>query len=157
MAVSSTYNPYFIGRVLQREYAQEFDFEYIPNYSTLTDSDTGEVIRQWIASYTRNFVAAKVVEQTFRFTGLTRALAFGTSAITVADLNNNEYTITPKTSITDGSSGSRTMIVEEVAVQRTPVSPRMWDLTVTRKGFRYFLNGTHLSLSDEPSWISSYV
>ena len=153
MAVSSTYNPYFIGRVLQREYAQEFDFEYIPNYSTLTEN--GVVVSRWISSYTRNFVTAKVVEQTFRFTGLTRALAFGTAAITVADLNNNEYTITPKTSITDGSSGSRTMITEEVAVQRTPVSPRMWELVVTRRGFRYFVNGSQVIAG--PSWISSFV
>ena len=155
MAVSSEYNPYFIGRVIQREYAQEFDFEFIPNYSSLTEN--GVVIRQWVASYTRNFVTAKVVEQTFRFLGLTRALAFGTASITVADLDGNEYTITPKTSITDGSSGSRVMITEEVDVRRVPISPRMWDLTVTRRGYRYYLNGSRLILSNEPSWVWSYV
>lgn len=153
MAVSSTYNPYFTGRVIQHEYAQEFDFEYVPNYSTLTEN--GVVVSRWISSYTRNFVTAKVVEQTFRFLGLTRALAFGTAAITVADLNNNEYTITPKTSITDGSSGSRVMITEEVDVQRIPISPRLWELVVTRRGFRYFVNGTQAIAG--PSWISSFV
>lgn len=143
----------FIGRVIQREYAQEFDFEFVPNY-TVVKKDDVEVAR-YISSYTRNFVTAKVIEQTFRFTGLTRTQAFGMSAVTVTDLGGMSYTVTPKTSITDGSSGSRVMIVEEVSVQRTPVSPHMWEMVVTRRGFRYYVNGTQIL--DGPSWILSYV
>ena len=148
MAVSSTYNPYFTGRVIQKDYAQEFDFEYVPNYSTVT-RDGGEVSR-YIAFYTRNFVTAKVIEQTFRFLGLTRALAYGTGSVTVADLNGNEYTFDLKSSITDGSSGSRVMITEEVNVQRIPISPHLWELVVTRRGLRYFVNGTQIIAG--PSW-----
>ena len=153
MAVTAAYDPFFTGRVHQREYPQEFDFEYIPNYSTL--SKDGVEISRWISSYTRNFVTAKVVEQTFRFIGLTRALAFGTSTVTVADLNGNEYTFDLKSKIVDGSSGSRVMIVEEVVVQRTPISPHLWELVVTRRGLRYYLNGA-LMLSG-PAWIADYV
>ena len=153
MAVSSTYNPYFTGRVIQKDYAQEFDFEYVPNYSTVTRD--GVEVSRYIASYTRNFVTAKVIEQTFRFLGLTRALAFGTGSVTVADLNGNEYTFTLKSSITDGSSSSRPMIIEEVDVQRIPLSPHLWELSVTRRGFRYFVNGT--KIIDGPSWINSYM
>lgn len=144
----------FIGRVVQREYAQEFDFEFVPNYTVVKDTNGVELYR-YISSYTRNFVTAKVVEQTFRFTGLTRAQAFGISAITVTDLGGAQYTITPKSSITDGSTGSRVMIVEEVSVQRTPVSPHMWEMVVTRRGFRYYVNGAQILPG--PDWIASYV
>lgn len=154
MAVSTTYNPYFTGRVIQKEYSQVYDLEYLPNYSTVTKD--GVEVSRYIASYTRNLVTTKVVEQTFRFLGLTRALAFATtSGVTVADLNNNEYTFDLKCSVTDGSSGSRVMPIEEVTVDRTPITPRMWELTVTRRGMRYFVNGTQIIAG--PSWISSYV
>ena len=153
MAVSSTYNKYFTGRVIQKDYAQEFDFEYVPNYSTVTRD--GVEVSRYIASYTRNFVTAKVIEQTFRFLGLTRALAYGTGSVTVADLNGNEYTFDLKSSITDGASGSRVMITEEVNVQRIPISPHLWELVVTRRGLRYFVNGTQIIAG--PSWISSYM
>lgn len=155
MAVSSTYNPYFTGRVIQQEYTQEFDFEFLPNYTVVTKD--GVEVARYIASYTRNFVTAKVVEQTFRFLGLSRALAFGNGSVTVADLNGNEYTFGLKSKIVDGSSGSRVMLVEEVNVQRIPISPHLWELVVTRKGYRYYVNGSHISLSNEPSWISNYV
>lgn len=145
----------FTGRVIQKEYTQEFDFEFVPNYTIITKDDV-EVAR-YITSYTRNFVTAKVVEQTFRFTGLTRAQAFGTSDVAVTDLDNNSYTVPFKSSITDGSGGSKVMVVEEVFVQRTPVSPRMWEVVVTRRGLRYYLNGSHLSLTNEPAWIANYV
>lgn len=153
MAVTANYNKYFTGRVIQREYSQEFDFEYVPNYSTVTRD--GVEVARYISSYTRNFVTAKVVEQTFRFLGLTRALAFGTTNVTVADLDGHEYTIPLKSSITDGSSGSRVMIVEEVNVQRIPISPHLWELSVTRRGLRYYVNGTQILAG--PDWINSYV
>lgn len=144
----------FVGRVVQREYAQEFDFEHIPIYTVIKDENGVEVSR-YISGYIRNFVTAKVVEQTFRFTGLTRAQAFGTAAITVTDLGGAQYTITPKSSITDGSQGSRVMIIEEVNVQRTPVSPHMWEMVVTRRGFRYYVNGSQFMPG--PDWIAAYV
>lgn len=153
MAVTASYNKYFTGRVIQREYSQEFDFEYVPNYSTVTRD--GVEVARYIASYTRNFVTAKVVEQTFRFLGLTRTLAFGTTNVTVEDLNSNEYTIPLKNSITDGSSGSRVMIIEEVNVQRIPISPHLWELSVTRRGLRYYVNGTQILAG--PTWIADYV
>ena len=156
MAVDTQFNKYFIGRVIQREYEQQFDFEFIPIYRTDTDKD-GNVINRYIIGYERNIVTAKVVEQSFRFNGLTRELAFKTHNITVADLDNKEYTFPLRASITDGSTGSKVMITEEVSVQRTPVSPRMWELVVTRRGFRYYVNGSHLTLINEPLWILDYV
>lgn len=155
MAVTASYDKYFTGRVIQREYTQEFDFEFIPNYTVVTRD--GVEVERYISSYTRNFVTAKVVDQTFRFLGMSRSLAFGTGSITVADLDGNEYTFTPKTAIVDGSSGSRVMIVEEVMVQRMPISPRIWEMTVTRRGFKYYVNGSAISLTNTPAWIASYV
>ena len=146
---------HFTGRVAQREYSQEFDFEFIPNYTVVTLD--GVEVQRYISSYTRNFVTAKVVEQTFRFTGCSAADAHTTTNVSVTDNNNTTWSVPMKTAIVDGSSGSRVMIVEEVYVQRTPISPHMWEVIVTRRGFKYYVNGSAISLSNTPAWIADYV
>ena len=146
---------HFTGRVAQREYSQEFDFEYIPNYTVVTRD--GVEVQRYISSYTRNFVTAKVVEQTFRFTGCSAADAHTTTNVSVTDNNNTSWSVPMKTAIVDGSTGSRVMIVEEVYVQRTPISPHMWEVIVTRRGFKYYVNGSAISLSNTPAWIADYV
>ena len=146
---------HFTGRVAQREYSQEFDFEFIPNYTVVYRD--GVEVQRYISSYTRNFVTAKVVEQTFRFTGCSAADAHTTTNVSVTDNNNTTWSVPMKTAIVDGSSGSRVMIVEEVYVQRTPISPHMWEVIVTRRGFKYYVNGSAISLSNTPAWIADYV
>ena len=146
---------HFTGRVAQREYSQEFDFEFIPNYTVVTRD--GVEVQRYISSYTRNFVTAKVVEQTFRFTGCSAAYAHTTTNVSVTDNNSTTWSVPMKTAIVDGSSGSRVMIVEEVYVQRTPISPHMWEVTVTRRGFKYYVNGEAISLTNTPTWIADYV
>lgn len=146
---------HFTGRVVQREYSQEFDFEYIPNYTVVMRD--GVEVQRYISSYTRNFVTAKVVEQTFRFTGCSAADAHTTTNVSVTDNNNTTWTVPMKTAIVDGSTGSRVMIVEEVYVQRTPISPHMWEVIVTRRGFKYYVNGEAITLSNTPAWIADYV
>ena len=151
MALSS----HFTGRVAQREYAQEFDFEFIPNYSTVTKD--GVEVSRYISSYTRNFVTAKVVEQTFRFTGCTAADAKTTTDVTVTDNAGTSWTVPMKSAIVDGSGGSRVMVVEEVQVQRIPITPHMWEVVVTRRGMKYYVNGSAIALSNTPEWIADYV
>lgn len=146
---------HFTGRVAQREYSQEFDFEYIPNYTVVTRD--GVEVQRYISSYTRNFVTAKVVEQTFRFTGCSAADAHTTTNVSVTDNNNTTWSVPMKTAIVDGSTGSRVMVVEEVMVQRMPISPHMWEVTVTRRGFKYYVNGEAISLTNTPAWIANYV
>lgn len=146
---------HFTGRVVQREYSQEFDFEYIPNYTVVTRD--GVEVQRYISSYTRNFVTAKVVEQTFMFTGCSAADAHTTTNVSVTDNNSTTWSVPMKTAIVDGSTGSRVMIVEEVYVQRTPISPHMWEVIVTRRGFKYYVNGSAISLSNMPAWIADYV
>ena len=146
---------HFTGRVAQREYSQEFDFEYIPNYTVVTRD--GVEVQRYISSYTRNFVTAKVVEQTFRFTGCSAADAHTTTNVSVTDNNSTTWSVPMKTAIVDGSTGSRVMVVEEVYVQRTPISPHMWEVVVTRRGFKYYVNGSAISLSNTPAWITGYV
>lgn len=146
---------HFTGRVAQREYSQEFDFEFLPNYTVVTRD--GVEVQRYISSYTRNFVTAKVVEQTFRFTGCSAADAHTTTNVSVTDNNSTTWSVPMKTAIVDGSSGSRVMIVEEVYVQRTPISPHMWEVIVTRRGFKYYVNGSAISLSNTPAWIADYV
>lgn len=146
---------HFTGRVAQREYSQEFDFEYIPNYTVVTRD--GVEVQRYISSYTRNFVTAKVVEQTFRFTGCSAADAHTTTNVSVTDNNNTTWSVPMKTAIVDGSTGSRVMVVEEVMVQRMPISPHMWEVMVTRRGFKYYVNGEAISLTNTPAWIANYV
>ena len=146
---------HFTGRVAQREYSQEFDFEFIPNYTVVTRD--GVEVQRYISSYTRNFVTAKVVEQTFRFTGCSAADAHTTTNVSVTDNNSTTWSVPMKTAIVDGSTGSRVMIVEEVYVQRTPISPHMWEVIVTRRGFKYYVNGDAISLTNTPAWIADYV
>ena len=146
---------HFTGRVAQREYSQEFDFEYIPNYTVVTRD--GVEVQRYISSYTRNFVTAKVVEQTFRFTGCNATDAHTTTNVSVTDNAGASWTVPMKTAIVDGSSGSRVMVVEEIMVQRIPITPHMWDVIVTRRGFKYYVNGTALSLTNTPAWISNFV
>ena len=146
---------HFTGRVVQREYSQEFDFEYIPNYTVVMRD--GVEVQRYIASYTRNFVTAKVVEQTFRFTGCSAADAHTTTNVSVTDNNNTTWSVPMKTAIVDGSMGSRVMVVEEVYVQRTPISPHMWEVTVMRRGFKYYVNNEAISLTNTPAWIADYV
>ncbi len=146
---------HFTGRVAQREYSQEFDFEFIPNYTVVTRD--GVEVQRYISSYTRNFVTAKVVEQTFRFTGCSAADAHTTTNVSVTDNNSTTWSVPMKTAIVDGSTGSRVMVVEEVYVQRTPISPHMWEVIVTRRGFKYYVNGSAISLSNTPAWIADYV
>ena len=146
---------HFTGRVAQREYSQEFDFEFIPNYTTVTKD--GVEVSRYISSYTRNFVTAKVVEQTFRFTGCSAADAHTTTNVSVTDNNSTTWSVPMKTAIVDGSTGSRVMVVEEVMVQRMPISPHMWEVTVTRRGFKYYVNGEAITLSNTPAWIADYV
>ena len=146
---------HFTGRVAQREYSQEFDFEFIPNYTVVYRD--GVEVQRYISSYTRNFVTAKVVEQTFRFTGCSAADAHTTTNVSVTDNNSTTWSVPLKTAIVDGSAGSRVMIVEEVYVQRTPISPHMWEVIVTRRGFKYYVNGDAISLTNTPAWIADYV
>ena len=146
---------HFTGRVAQREYSQEFDFEYIPNYTVVTRD--GVEVQRYISSYTRNFVTAKVVEQTFRFTGCNATDANTTTNVSVTDNKGTSWSVPMKTAIVDGSTGSRVMIVEEVYVQRTPISPHMWEVIVTRRGFKYYVNGSAITLSNTPAWIADYV
>ena len=146
---------HFTGRVAQREYSQEFDFEYTPNYTVVTRD--GVEVQRYISSYTRNFVTAKVVEQTFRFTGCNATDAHTTTNVSVTDNAGASWTVPMKTAIVDGSSGSRVMVVEEIYVQRIPITPHMWDVVVTRRGFKYYVNDSAISLSNTPAWIANYV
>lgn len=141
----ATLADYFCGRVEQREYAQVHDFEF----GTYANGIGGT------GAY-RNLVTARVVEQTFRFEGVPASLADSRAAVTVTDVGGAQYTFAPANSFTDGSSGSMVYEVESVSVQRPRVSPHMWAIVVVRRGARYYLNGTHIALSNEPAWAAAY-
>lgn len=134
---------YFCGRVDQREYSGVFDFEY------------GTVSTGVVSSAYRNLVTARTVEQTFRFEGVPASLVDSTASVTVADIGGKSYTFAPFCSFTDGSTGTRVFEVESVNVSRVRMSPHMWELTVTRRGVRYYVNGTKLNLANEPAWLTA--
>ena len=145
---------YFCGKVDQREYSHVHDFEYVPNYVNITDKDGNTTTH--ISSYTRNLVTARVVEQTFRFEGVPDSLAESTGSVTVTDVGGASYTFALVSSVTDGSSGSRVFEVESVQVSRARTTPHMRTITVTRRATRYFLNGSRITLSNEPTWADEY-
>lgn len=145
---------YFCGRVDQREYSQVHDFEFVPNYVNITDQNGNTTTR--VASYTRNLVTARVVEQTFRFEGVPASLAESTGSVTVSDVGGASYTFALVSSVTDGSTGSRVFEVESVQVSRARATPHMRTLTVTRRATRYYLNGSRIALANEPAWASAY-
>ena len=154
MAVSaSSLNPYFTGMVIQHEYARQEDFEFIPNYTSVTDQNG--VTTQYVSSYTRNLVTAHVVEQSFRFEGLNYEMAHTKVAQTVTDASGATWTVPMENSWTDGSHGSRVFEKESVEVTREPMSPHMWVVTVVRRGTRYKLNGT--SIINPPTWAADIV
>lgn len=136
---------YFCGRVGQREYACVYDFEF------------GTVSGGIVSSAYRNLVVARTVEQTFRFEGVPASLVDSSASVTVSDVGGKSYTFAPVCSFTDGSTGSRVFEVESVNVARVRMSPHMWELTVTRRGVRYFINGTRLPLVNEPAWLSAIL
>ena len=150
---SSALNPYFTGQVIQHEYARMEDFEFVPNYGTITDSNG--VTTRYVGSYSRTLVTAHVVEQTFRFEGLSHSLAHTQESQTVTDASGASWTVPMVGSYTDGSSGSRVFEQESVEVIREPMSPHMWSVTVTRRGTRYKANGTTIIIP--PSWASGIV
>ena len=84
------------------------------------------------------------------------SLAESTGSVTVTDLGNKAYTFALVSSVTDGSSGSRVFEVESVQVSRARTTPHMRTITVTRRATRYFLNGSKITLSNEPTWADEY-
>lgn len=136
---------YFCGRVDQREYSQVHDFEF----GTYSNGIGGT------GAY-RNLVTARVVEQTFRFEGVPASLAESTGSVTVTDVGGASYTFALISSVTDGSSGSRVFEVESVQVYRARTTPHMRTIIVTRRATRYFLNGSKIELSNEPTWANEY-
>lgn len=127
----------FQGRVDEHDSVEVFDFVAFVTEGTFP-------------VFVRELVTAKTREQRFVFEGLTEAQAQSESPITVTDASGVSWTITPKNSITDGSSGTKVMIKERVDVKRTKISPHLYRLTVTRKGSAYFVNGS--KIINGPSW-----
>lgn len=146
---------YFCGLPGQRESTGEFDFVHTPIYQSITHEDG--TVDKFIVGYNREFVTVTTVEQVFRFEGLPANLAFSRDTVTVTDVNGASYTFALEPSITDGSNGTRVMPVETVDVQRNRMTPHMWELVVTRRGMRYFCNGSRLVMAAEPAWLTAIL
>lgn len=140
---------YFTGMPAQREYSQVYDLAITPVYQTITDSQ-GHVTKNQVGMI-RELVTCQIKEQVFRFEGAGYTDAHTTGSITVVDVNNVSYTFNCSPSVSDGSSGTRVMVKEEVEVRRERMSPHMWIVEVVRKGYRYYLNGR--LLINGPTWM----
>ena len=130
----------FFDGVSEREYSQFVAKETVP--AVYVDGVP--------TSWRTDAYTARYKEQVFRFEGLTDSQAHDTSAVTVTDVAGAQYTITPATSITDGSSGSASFEQEVVEVDREHMSPHLWRMIVTRRGGQLFRNGT--SIVSPPAW-----
>lgn len=130
----------FDGKVVQREYSSALGVEII--------------------SAQRTYYVSLTVEQVFSFAGLNETQANSTESVTVTDVGGTVYTVPFKQSFTDGSTGYAICPQEQVEVQRERMSPRLWRVTVTRRGsklVRIYPNGSKTTLFDAPTWAASYV
>ena len=131
---AASFQDAFSGKVEQNEYTQVHDFEFVPNYYTVDGV-------QYVTSFTRNLVTVKVTEKTYRFMGLNYANAHTETTQSVKDAANNTHSVPMASGFRDGSSGSRVFEVYSCTVQREPISPRLWAVTVRVRGSAYYLNG----------------
>ena len=128
---------FFDGKVAQEEFTQVVD---------LNTGTTGG----YLPIFFRELVTREAVTQTFTFTGCSYADAHSTAQVTVTDIGGNQYTFTPKSSVTDGSSGTKVFETESVQVRRRRISYHMWEVEVTRTGSRYLVNNS--VIINGPSW-----
>lgn len=128
---------FFDGKVAQEEFTQVVD---------LNTGTTGG----WLPVFYRELVTREAVTQTFTFTGCSYADAHSTAQVTVTDIGGHQYTFTPKSSVTDGSSGTKVFETESVQVRRRRISYHMWEVEVTRTGSRYLVNNS--VIINGPSW-----
>lgn len=130
----------FDGRVSQREYSSALGVEII--------------------SAQRTYYVALTVEQVFTFAGLDETQANSTADVNVSDVGGTQYTVPFKQSFTDGSTGYSICPQEQVEIQRERMSPRMWRVTVTRRGsklVRIYPDGSKTTLFNAPTWAASYI
>lgn len=130
----------FCGQVEEREYSQVVAVEVTP--TTMVDG----VPTAW----TRTLSVSVTKEQAFRFEGLTDAQAHSTASVTVSDVSGTSYDVPMAASVADGSTGSAAFETEVVEVSRRRTSPRMWEVTVTRRGSSLYVNGA--KTVSAPSW-----
>ena len=128
---------FFDGKVAQEEFTQVVD---------LNTGTTGG----YLPIFFRELVTREAVTQTFTFTGCSYADAHSTAQVTVTDIGGHQYTFTPKSSVTDGSSGTKVFETESVQVRRRRISYHMWEVEVTRTGSRYLVNNA--VIIHGPSW-----
>ena len=128
---------FFDGKVGQDEFTQIVD---------LNTGTTGG----YIPIFFRELVTREAVTQTFTFTGCSYADAHSTEQVTVTDIGGHQYTFTPKSKVTDGSSGTKVFETESVQVRRRRISYHMWEVEVTRTGSRYLVNNS--VIINGPSW-----
>lgn len=135
--MSASIADYFDGNVGQDEFTQVVDL--VAGWSG-----------GFIPTFVRELVTRRAKTQTFTFTGVPNSLAGNTSAVTVTDIGGNSYTVPMASSFTDGSSGTKVMETESVQVRRRRLSYHMWEISVTRTGSEYYVNGT--KIINGPGW-----
>ena len=128
---------FFDGKVAQEEFTQVVD---------LNTGTTGG----YLPVFFRELVTREAVTQVFTFTGCSYDDAHSTAQVTVTDIGGHQYTLTPKSKVTDGSSGTKVFETESVQVRRRRISYHMWEVEVTRTGSRYLVNNE--VIINGPSW-----
>ena len=131
----------FDGQMSQSEYCQYVAVEVAPT--------------SWVngaaGGFKRNFYSAKVVEETFRFVGLTYGAAHDTGSVRVTDVGGKQYDVQLDSSIVDGSSGTAYFENEAVVVSRSRMSPHLWALEVTHKRAALYKGSTQI-IAMPASW-----
>ena len=132
-----TFQNAFNGKANQDEYTQ------------IVDLDAGYTTGTYPTFY-RDLVTRISKTQEFTFQGLSESQAHETSTKTVTDVGGTSYSVPMVSSVTDGSTGTKTFETESVQVTRRHFSPHLWEVVVRRTGSQYYLNGTMVIAG--PSW-----
>ena len=116
---------YYNGRSRQREYSSFLALVY----------ESGARV-----AYT-----AKHLLQVFTFVGVPDANAFTevphNTPIEVVDISGTRHNVSIQNYLSETSGGYAPFIHEQVDVERTPMSPRLWVVTVSRTCSELYRNG----------------
>ena len=127
--MAESFVTYYNGQAHQREYSTFLALVY----------ENGERV-----AYT-----AKHLQQSFEFVGVPESLARTTvprsSPITVTDISGTTHTISIERYLSETSGGYAPFIHENVEVDRQPMSPRLWRVSVNRVVSEMYRNGVLVS------------
>lgn len=132
---------YFCGVADVSGYSQVVALEMIPVLKTVTDTSTGETSTV-VQNYTRNLYTADYTTTTFVFEGVPVSVMKSLpTSVTVTDIDGVNHTVSLKSKVVDGSSGSTVFEKETNTVNTHRMSPHLRRIEVVHRVGTLYKNG----------------